>query len=207
MAEVKLAVEGVELLGELVIPDKAKGVVVFAHGAGSGRLSKRNQFVASELNKRGLATLLFDLLTEEEDKTYANRFEIDGLTRRLTAVVLWCREQRGLRGLALGLFGASTGAAAALKTATQTRVQAVVSRGGRVDMAGDVLDKVAVPTLFIVGGNDGEVVTLNEKAFERLNTEKRLEIVPGATHLFEEPGALEKVAELAGEWFEIYLSD
>ena len=194
--------------GALAIPSAAKGLVLFAHGSGSGRLSPRNNYVAGVLRESGVATLLFDLLTEEEDRIYENRFDIDLLTRRLRLATQWAGQQAATRGLAIGYFGASTGAAAALKAAAAIGpdIRAVVSRGGRPDLALDELPRVQAPTLLIVGGNDDLVIELNRKAYRKLRGEKELQIVPGATHLFEEPGTLEQVAAAAARWFARHLS-
>jgi dienelactone hydrolase len=200
-----------DLRGDLTLAPGARGVVVFAHGSGSGRLSPRNQYVAQVLVEGGLATLLFDLLTLEEERvdlrTREYRFDIELLGRRLVAVTDWLAQEERTRNLEIGYFGASTGAAAALiaAAARPEHVRAVVSRGGRPDLALDVLPEVRTPALLIVGGWDTEVIRLNESALARLAGPKELEIVPGATHLFEEPGALERVAELALEWFRRYL--
>ena len=193
--------------GTLAIPSAAKGLVLFAHGSGSGRLSPRNNYVASVLRESGVATLLFDLLTEEEDRIYETRFDIDLLTRRLLLATEWVKQQAAMRSLAIGYFGASTGAAAALKAAAALgpEVRAVVSRGGRPDLALDDLARVQAPTLLIVGGNDDLVIELNRKAYRELRGEKELQIVPGATHLFEEPGTLEQVAAAAARWFARHL--
>lgn len=201
--DVTIPVSGVVLEGTLAIPKGAAGVVLFAHGSGSSRFSPRNRFVAGELQKAGIATLLIDLLTEREDEVYETRFDIALLTERLDAVVRWLHKEPKTRALAVGLFGASTGAAAALKTAAKqgARIAAVVSRGGRPDLAMDDLPKVVSPTLLIVGGLDFGVIELNEEAYAALPCEKKLEIVPGATHLFEEEGTLEEVARLACDWF------
>lgn len=195
------------LEGILTIPDGPKGLVVFAHGSGSSRLSPRNTFVAQALNVRGLATLQFDLLTETEAMDRANVFDIALLGERVMETVRWARGEESTTALSIGLFGASTGAAAALVAAADVpdAVSAVVSRGGRPDFAEPVLDRVRAPTLLIVGGADHVVIELNEKAFKALTCEKRLDIVPGATHLFEEPGTLEQVVEAAGSWFEEHL--
>ncbi|SDL33459.1 Alpha/beta hydrolase family protein [Salinimicrobium catena] len=197
----------VTLQADLIIPENSVGLVIFSHGSGSSRLSKRNIYVASQLQKKGLSTLLFDLLTEEEDKNYSARFNIDLLTKRLVEVIQWLNHEPWTAHLNKSLFGASTGAASALLAAAQLgeEIKAVVSRGGRVDMAGDKLGKVVAPTLFIVGGDDDVVLQLNEKAFVSLNCEKQLEIIPGASHLFEEPGKMEEVARLSAEWFSEYL--
>ena len=194
--------DSVHLEGELTIPKYAAGVVLFAHGSGSSRLSPRNQFVAEALQNRGIGTLLFDLLTEEESGDRENVFDIDFLTHRLSDATRWLRHREGTSNYPLGYFGASTGAAAALVAAAQDKtVGAVVSRGGRPDLAIRHLAGVTAPTLLIVGGHDFGVIELNEKAYRVLRCEKSLKIVPGATHLFEEPGALEQVAQLAGDWF------
>ncbi len=206
VAELKIPAGDVQLEGELLIPDRAQGVVVFAHGAGSSRHSPRNRYVAGVLRDHGLGTLLFDLLTAEEEQTDFHtarlRFDIDLLAERLIRASGWLVEEIP-HGLPFGYFGASTGAAAALVAAAYlgSDVGAVVSRGGRPDLAGDALDRVKTPTLLLVGGRDELVLTLNRAAFDRLTGEKRLEIIPGATHLFEEPGALAEVARQASEWF------
>jgi len=189
--------------GMLELPATPIGVVVFAHGSGSGRFSPRNNQVAAALRDAGMATLLLDLLTPEEDATYRNRFDIEVLAARLHAAATWLGTEPLTAPLPLGLFGASTGAAAALRVAADsgTGIAAVVSRGGRPDLAGAALGQVIAPTLLIVGGEDGVVVDLNRQALAALSGEKALEIVPGATHLFEEPGALEQVAQLATNWF------
>jgi len=196
----------VRLAADLHIPCKVQGVVLFAHGSGSSRHSPRNQFVARELQKAGLATLLLDLLTEDEEARDARtghlRFDIDLLARRLLYAVNWVARHRQLQQVKLGCFGASTGAAAALIAASKApQVAAVVSRGGRPDLAGDALAKVQAPVLLIIGGNDREVLDLNRKAMAKLRGETHLEVVSGATHLFEEPGAIEQVAHWAQAWF------
>jgi dienelactone hydrolase len=198
----------IRLEGNLEIPDRANSIVVFAHGSGSSRHSPRNRFVAEELQHRGLATLLMDLLTTDEEAidmhTRHLRFDIGLLANRLRQTANWLEQQADTRGMKLGFFGASTGAAAALVAASELgeRASAVVSRGGRPDLAGAALEHVTAPTLLIIGGEDVPVISLNRQAYARLRCEKRLEIIPGATHLFEEPGTLEQVANLAGEWFE-----
>lgn len=204
---VQIPTDSVLLEGALAIPAGAHGVVLFAHGSGSSRHSPRNNFVAQVLRKAGIGTLLFDLLTEEEDATYETRFDIKLLTRRLVAATQWLMEQPQTKHLGIGYFGASTGAAAALEAAAAlgARIGAIVSRGGRPDLAGPVVAQVQVPTLLIVGGKDDVVIELNQRAYERLKSEKELVIVPGATHLFEEPGALEEVARLAADWFARFL--
>ncbi|MBU0705995.1 dienelactone hydrolase family protein [Patescibacteria group bacterium] len=204
---VNIPVNSIELEGILTIPSEAKGLVIFSHGAGSSRLSPRNNYVADVLNQAGIATLLFDLLTEEEDQVYENRFDITRLTERLIAVTKWIGKQKDLKALSPGYFGSSTGAASALNAAAELgeSISAVVSRGGRPDLAMENLPLVKAPTLLIVGGWDDVVIGLNEQALAALTCEKKLEIVPGATHLFEEPGKLEEAAELASKWFQKYL--
>jgi putative phosphoribosyl transferase len=206
--EILIRYDGVELPGRLAVPEGAEGIVLFAHGSGSSRLSRRNNYVASVLHEVGIATLLFDLLMESEALDRRNVFDIDLLASRLLLATRWTRLQPGLGDMNLGYFGASTGSAAALKASVLSPVpiRAIVSRGGRPDMAADVLERVTAPTLIIVGGNDYGVIELNEEAYRRLRCEKAFEIVPGATHLFEEPGTLERVAELARDWFVKYLS-
>lgn len=202
-ASVPVLIPPLRLAGDLRAPDDAKGLVIFAHGSGSSRFSPRNQEVARALNEAGLATLLLDLLTEDEARNRANVFDIDLLAERLTQAIDWARAEPALAALPIGLFGASTGAAAAL-TAAASRPQAVaavVSRGGRPDLAEAALDRVTAPTLLIVGGRDEPVIAWNQAAQRRLGGPSRLEIVPGATHLFEEPGTLEEVIELALGWF------
>jgi dienelactone hydrolase len=197
----------VGLSGTLHVPKRAYALVVFVHGSGSSRFSPRNRAVADALNQQGVATLLFDLLSEREEADRANVFNISVLADRLVQVMDWLEREPDGRGLPLGLFGASTGAAAALVVAARLgkRVGAVVSRGGRPDLAGDALDQVRAPTLLIVGGNDFGVIELNEQAFARLRGPKALEIVPGASHLFPEPGALEAVIGHAQRWFRRHL--
>jgi alpha-beta hydrolase superfamily lysophospholipase len=195
--------------GSLTIPPSPRGVVAFAHGSGSSRLSPRNAFVAETLQRRGIATLLFDLLTPQEDRDPEARFDIPLLTRRLLAASDWLSEQDATARLPLGYFGASTGAAAALEAAAErgAGVSAVVSRGGRPDLAGSgLLEAVSAPTLLIVGGLDDVVIGLNRKAMARLSCEKELVVVPGATHLFEEPGTLAQAAGHAADWFARWLS-
>jgi dienelactone hydrolase len=210
--DITIPAASVALDGTLAIPDRATGIVVFAHGSGSSRHSPRNRQVAGALRQTGLATLLFDLLTEDEAATDMRtghlRFDISRLGQRLTGVVDWLSHSPDTENLGVGLFGASTGAAAALLAAAARpgAVQAVVSRGGRPDLAGDFLERVQSPTLLIVGENDPEVLRLNRDAATRIRAEQRLEIVPGATHLFEEPGALEQVTRLAAGWFQGHLS-
>jgi putative phosphoribosyl transferase len=206
-----IALDGVELEGDLAVPRGASGIVVFAHGSGSSRHSSRNRRVAAALQDAGLATLLFDLLTAEEEavdaRTREHRFDIDLLTDRLTGVVGWLDAQEATGHLRIGLFGASTGAAAALRTAARLpeRVGPVVSRGGRPDLGGDALAGVTSPVLLIVGGADTEVLELNRRAADRIRSATELEVVEGAGHLFEEPGALEEVTRLAVAFFTRHL--
>lgn len=203
---VRIPADDATLSGDLAIPARAVGLVLFAHGSGSSRLSPRNRFVAEALQRAGIATLLFDLLTEDEDRRYDNRFDIELLRRRLLSATRWARQQTHLASLPIGYFGASTGAAAALEAAAEEpQVRAVVSRGGRPDLAIPSLPRVRAATRLIVGGDDETVVDLNRRAYAALTATKSLEIVPGATHLFEEPGALEQVARLAVEWFRRHL--
>jgi putative phosphoribosyl transferase len=198
--------DSIKLEADLTIPAGARAIVLFAHGSGSSRHSPRNQYVAKVLRDAGLGTLLMDLLTREEDAVYETRFDIGLLTERLEAATRWLVSQPQTKPLSVGYFGASTGAAAALKAAAAIpSIGAVVSRGGRPDMAGSALARVQAPTLLIVGGDDDVVIELNQKAYQQLRCERRLAIVPGATHLFEEPGTLEEVARLASEWFSRYL--
>lgn len=198
---------GVSLEGMMTVPEHASGLVIFAHGAGSSRLSPRNTYVARILQGSGLGTLLFDLLTQEEDLIYRNRFDIDLISRRMAEATVWVAESTRARALELGYFGASTGSAAALKASVEVGVEirAIVSRGGRPDLVMDVLPEVRSPTLFIVGENDAVVADLNRQAFDALAGEKELRIVEGAGHLFEEPGKLDIVAGLASKWFRTYM--
>lgn len=204
---VRVSAGPVELEGNLGAPSGARGIVLFAHGSGSSRHSPRNRYVARVLREAGLATLLIDLLTPEEGemdlRTAHLRFDIELLAGRLVGATDWLKENPGTRDLRVGYFGASTGAGAALVAAAgrPRDVGAIVSRGGRPDLAGEALSRVRAPTLLIVGGDDVPVIGMNEEAMARMSAEKRLEIVPGATHLFEEPGALEEVARLAAGWF------
>jgi dienelactone hydrolase len=207
MSEVQIQVGRPVLPGDLTIPENPARLVLFAHGSGSSRHSPRNQFVARTLNNAGLATLLFDLLTPEEEATdiltREHRFNIGLLAERLVHATRWAKQQEQTRDLQVGYFGSSTGGAAALVAAAEIPdgAGAVVSRGGRPDLAGDALPNVQAPTLLIVGGNDDIVIELNEMARDQMRCEVKLEIVAGATHLFEEPGALERVAKLASDWF------
>ncbi|MEE9911730.1 MAG: dienelactone hydrolase family protein [Deltaproteobacteria bacterium] len=207
----QIPVGRVILEGDLAVPPGAQSIVLFAHGSGSSRFSSRNRYVARHLQREGLATLLFDLLTsaEEQVDSYSLRlrFDIGLLATRLSGATSWLKTQKEMAKMTVGYFGASTGAAAALiaENEHQSVVKAIVSRGGRPDLAGRALSLVKAPTLFIVGGIDYQVITLNEEAVEKVKTIKKLTIVPGASHLFEEPGALESVADLAAFWFSQYL--
>jgi putative phosphoribosyl transferase len=204
---IHIPVEGVSLTGDLIIPDKAAGLVIFSHGSGSSRLSSRNRFVAQFLQEQGFATLLFDLLTPQEDLNYDTRFDIPLLTDRLVQTTKWVQESAFTKNYAIGYFGASTGAASALGAAAilGDKIKAVISRGGRPDLAAAVLHKVKAPTLLIIGSRDEPVIDMNQEAFDLMTGTKQMEIVEGATHLFEEPGTLEKVSELAAGWFKKYL--
>jgi dienelactone hydrolase len=211
---VHVPVEGGEwLMGDLGVPAGARGIVLFAHGSGSGRQSSRNQRVARSLEARGLGTLLIDLLTPAEEnidrQTLHLRFDIDLLATRLSSAITWLRQMPDTRSMRIGLFGASTGAGAALVAAANrpADIGAVVSRGGRPDLAGPALSHVTAPTLLIVGGEDATVIQMNRNAMTRMRGNVILEIVPGATHLFEEPGTLGRVADLAGEWFVRHLQN
>jgi putative phosphoribosyl transferase len=212
MTEIQIPAGRAVLSGNLTIPENAMALVLFAHGSGSSRHSPRNQFVARTLNGAGLGTLLFDLLTPEEEAldiyTREHRFNISLLAKRLVHATKWARQQEETRDLHIGYFGSSTGGAAALVAAAELSqdVGAVVSRGGRPDLAGDALAKVQAPTLLIVGGNDDVVIELNKMARDQTRCEVKLEIIPGAAHLFEEPGALEQVAKVASDWFSLHLS-
>jgi putative phosphoribosyl transferase len=211
--EIEIKIDAGTLKGILTIPKGATALVIFAHGSGSGRLSPRNQWVAKALNDEGLATLLFDLLTPAEEasdaQTGALRFDIPFLAKRLLTVTTWTESNPDTKELTIGYFGASTGAAAALIAAAMKPhlVDAIVSRGGRPDLAISYLAKVEAPTLLIVGGEDGPVIGMNQTAFDNLGCEKKLEIIPGATHLFEEHGALEQVANMAKKWFIAHLTN
>lgn len=204
---IKIDVEKGFVEGDLNIPINPVGIVIFAHGSGSSRHSSRNKFVAGYLNEKNIATLLFDLLTKEEDYFYENRFHIDLLAERLIKATEIIKSDERLKKLNIGYFGASTGAAAAITAAAQGKnIKAIVSRGGRPDMADVFLGKLQVPTLLIIGGDDTEVIKLNREAYNKINYPvKEFFIVPQATHLFEEPGALEEVAALAANWFLKYL--
>jgi putative phosphoribosyl transferase len=204
---VDIRVGEISLEGVLSLPGDTKSIVLFAHGSGSSRHSPRNKFVAGVLQKANVGTLLFDLLSAEEDAVYENRFNIKLLADRLLTATKWIREEAMTRDFSIGYFGSSTGAAAALIAAanSETEIGAVVSRGGRTDLAGEAIRRVQSPTRLIVGGFDDVVIRLNKETYSLLNAEKDLKIIPGATHLFEEPGALEEVADLAAEWFAHYL--
>lgn len=204
---VSIPVETVELEGKLVVPEEASEIVVFAHGSGSSRHSPRNNFVADVIRSEGMATLLFDLLTEEEDEYRENRFDISLLTDRLQAVTDWIVGREETRQLSVGYFGSSTGAAAALRATAseETDIDAVVSRGGRVDLAAEAFPQVNAPTLLIVGGDDDAVLERNRDAYDELDSTKELEIIEGAGHLFEGPGELEEVADIATNWFDTQL--
>lgn len=203
---------GEKIRGTLDLTKQAKGIIIFAHGSASNRLSPRNKYVASVLRENGFATLLFDLLTDKEEaidlQTREFRFDIELLTKRLVLATQWCEENTETKQLSIGYFGASTGAAAALFAAAElgTAIKAVVSRGGRADMAINVLSSVTAPTLLIVGGNDSVVIDMNRRAAKYLKVKNALLIIPGASHLFEEPGALEQVSKVSAEWFENHLS-
>lgn len=205
--EVTIPVQEVKLKGDLIIPAEAAAIIIFSHGSGSSRLSSRNQMVAKYLHEKNFGTLLFDLLIEAEDNNYQNRFDIELLTRRLIGATEWLQQQPSAEDCGVGYFGASTGAASALKAASYLpQIDAVVSRGGRPDLAMNRLANVRAATLLIVGGLDHDVLRLNEDAYMKLTCKKKLEIIDGATHLFEEPGKMEKVAMLAADWFEKYLN-
>lgn len=206
--KVFINIDSLELEGLLAIPKNPLGLVIFAHGSGSSRLSPRNQFVAQILQQAGLATLLFDLLTENEDKKYDNRFDIPLLANRLTSATKWVKKQPGLENSKIGYFGASTGAAAALIAAANSPndISAVVSRGGRPDLADNSLPQVQAPTLLIIGSLDHDVIKLNQEAADQMTIKPKIEIIPGATHLFEEPETLEQAAELALDWLQRHLS-
>ncbi len=209
--EAFIPVDSITLPGELSVPGRAEGLVLFAHGSGSSRHSPRNQYVAQVIREAGVATLLFDLLTREEERidlqTRHLRFDIVLLARRLAGATKWARKQKEIASLRIGYFGASAGVGAALIAAAEMDddIGAVVSRGGRPDMAGEALSRVVAPTLLIVGGSDEMIIRLNEEALGKLQCVKELKIVPGATHLFEEPGKLEGVARLAADWFQRHL--
>ena len=204
---ISIPLDQLTLKANLYIPKNTKGLVIFSHGSGSSRLSPRNNFVANILNQQGLATLLLDLLTETEDENYETRFNIDLLTQRLIAATKWVQLQKETEIIPLGYFGASTGAASAIRAAAifKDDIKAIVSRGGRPDLALDEIPELTTSTLFIVGGKDSAVLELNIKAYAKMECEKKIETIPGANHLFEEPGKLEKVAELSASWFKKWL--
>lgn len=204
---IDIPIEEVTLKGRLRIAKQQKGLVIFSHGSGSSRMSSRNNYVADLLLEEGFSSLLFDLLTEKEDTIYENRFNIDLLAQRLVLVTRWIYNKDITKNVPIGFFGASTGAASALKATPflGNKIKAIVSRGGRPDLAAPILDQIICPTLLIVGGDDGVVITLNQKAYDQLKGIKKIEIIEGATHLFSEPGKLELVAELTGTWFTKYL--
>ncbi len=205
--EIEIPVVDTILKGRFRILNAAKGLVIFSHGSGSSRMSTRNNYVADLLREAGFSSLLFDLLTEEEDVIYRNRFEIALLSDRLVQVTKWLSEKPGLRELPFGFFGSSTGAASAIKATVELGdlISTVVSRGGRPDLALEDLKKINCPTLLIVGGKDHDVIALNKMAYSKLKGVKQLEIIPGATHLFSEPGKLEEVAKITINWFNNYL--
>lgn len=204
--EVSIPIGKVTVHGQLDIPLRADAIIVFSHGSGSSRFSRRNQMVAKYLHQKKFGTLLFDLLTGEEDEEYLNRFDINLLSKRLAGATEWLEKLPAAKTCRIGYFGASTGAASALKAAASLpQIGAVVSRGGRPDLAIDILPKVKAPTLLIVGSLDTDVLEMNKAAYRELACEKKLEVVPEASHLFEEPGKMEFVSELAGKWFEKYL--
>lgn len=204
---VYIALSDVELTGDLTIPETPRGLIIFSHGSGSSRHSKRNKAVATVLQEHSFATLLFDLLTEKEDEDYEKRFDIDLLTKRLKETTDWVIKQPSTSNLPIGYFGASTGAASALRAAVQVpdKVKAIVSRGGRPDLAMEIAERIAVPTLLIVGSLDKAVLSMNQGVYIKLLCTKELAIIDGATHLFPELGKLEEVANLATAWFEEYL--
>ena len=205
--DLDIPLSSVTLKGDLVIPDNPKGIVIFSHGSGSSRFSSRNRMVAELIQKENIGTFLFDLLTQEEDELYENRFDIDLLSDRLIETTQWLMDYKSTKNLPIGYFGASTGAASALRAAAyfKTKIKAVVSRGGRPDLAITELPQVTAPTLLIVGGLDVPVIGMNKMAFDELESVKEMKIIPGATHLFEEPGKLFEVAELAIVWYKRHL--
>jgi pimeloyl-ACP methyl ester carboxylesterase len=205
--DLDIPLSSVTLKGDLVIPDNPKGIVIFSHGSGSGRFSSRNRMVAELIQKENIGTFLFDLLTQEEDELYENRFDIDLLSDRLIETTQWLMDYKSTKNLPIGYFGASTGAASALRAAAyfKKKIKAVVSRGGRPDLAITELPQVTAPTLLIVGGLDVPVIGMNKMAFDELESVKEMKIIPGATHLFEEPGKLLEVAELAIVWYKRHL--
>jgi pimeloyl-ACP methyl ester carboxylesterase len=205
--DINIPLSSVTLKGELVIPENAFGIVVFSHGSGSSRFSPRNKIVGELMQQHGMGTLLFDLLTEEEDRVYENRFDIDMLVGRLIQATEWLMQYKVTKNLPVAYFGASTGAASALRAAAYfgENIKAVVSRGGRPDLALNALPMVAAPTLLIVGQMDVPVIKMNKLAFDQLHCIKEMKIIPGATHLFEEPGKLIEIADIAIDWYKKYL--
>lgn len=206
--DLDIPLSSVTLKGDLIIPENASGIVIFSHGSGSSRFSSRNRMVAELIQKQNIGTFLFDLLTEEEDEIYENRFNIDLLSDRLIETTQWLMDYKNTKELPIGYFGASTGAASALRAAAyfKEKIKAVVSRGGRPDLAITELPQVTAPTLLIVGGLDVAVIGMNKMAYDQLESVKEMKIIPGATHLFEEPGKLLEVAELAMVWYKRYLT-
>jgi pimeloyl-ACP methyl ester carboxylesterase len=206
--DLEIPLSSVTLKGDLVIPENAIGIIVFSHGSGSSRFSSRNRMIAELIQQQKIGTFLFDLLTEEEDRIYENRFNIDLLTNRLIETTLWLMGYKGAKNVPIGYFGASTGAASALRAAAHfgKRIKAVVSRGGRPDLAITELPLVTAPTLLIVGGEDVPVIGMNKMAYDELGSIKEMKIIPGATHLFEESGKLQEVADLAIVWYKRYLT-
>lgn len=206
--DLDIPLSSVSLKGDLVIPENATGIVVFSHGSGSSRFSSRNRMVAELIQKQNIATFMFDLLTEEEDRIYESRFNIDLIANRLIETTQWLMENADTKSLVIGYFGASTGAASALRAAAHFKenIKAVVSRGGRPDLTITELPQVTAPTLLIVGSLDTPVITMNEMAYDKLESIKDMKIVEGATHLFEEPEKLLKVADLAIDWYKKYLT-
>lgn len=205
--EINIPLSTVTLKGELVLPENAIGIVVFSHGSGSSRFSPRNKMVGEMMQQHGMGTLLFDLLTEEEDRVYENRFDIDLLVARLIETTEWLLQYKATKSLPIAYFGASTGAASALRAAAYfgKKIKAVVSRGGRPDLAINALPMVTAPTLLIVGQMDVPVIKMNKLAFDQLKSIKEMKIIPGATHLFEEPGKLMEIANMAIDWYKEYL--
>ncbi|MBK9637631.1 MAG: dienelactone hydrolase family protein [Bacteroidetes bacterium] len=206
---ISIPIGKIKLEGELIIPNHSKSLVIFSHGSGSSRFSTRNNFVAKELHKQNISTFLFDLLTKEEDELYSNRFNIDLLTERLIIATKYMSTLQECSELRIGYFGASTGAASALRAAASLpkMVEALVSRGGRPDLAIDIAPKIKIPTLLIVGERDYDVLNLNKEVYEILICEKKLAVIPGATHLFEEQGTLNEAAIIAADWFNIFLQN
>ncbi|MEN8123747.1 MAG: alpha/beta family hydrolase [Bacteroidota bacterium] len=206
--EIKIQIDSISLKGNLRITDKSKGMILFSHGSGSSRLSTRNNYVANLLFENGFSSLLFDLLTEQEDLIYENRFNIELLTKRLLKVTEWVSEYDETKHFSIGYFGSSTGAASALRAAAQLdkRVKAIVSRGGRPDLAMKILNKIKIPTLLLVGGDDHMVIDLNKKAQAEISGICELKIIEGASHLFSEPGKLEIIAKHTSDWFDKYLN-